>query len=124
MQNDATQKLPSGCQIVHIGSFTLNTATGELSRQGQKTQLTVQLLQVLLALVERPGELVTREELVRRLWPEGTFVDFDHSLNKAVNKLRDALGDSADQPSYIETLPRRGYRLIASVEAESGKQTG
>jgi len=69
-------------------------------------------------LLENPGELVTREELVRRLWPSGTFVDFDHSLNKAVNKLREALGDSAEQPKFIETFPRRGYRLIAPVERE------
>jgi DNA-binding winged helix-turn-helix (wHTH) protein len=70
-------------------------------------------LQVLLALLEHPGELVTREHLVALLWPSGTFVDFDDSLNKAVNKLREALGDSAEAPTFIETLPRRGYRLIA-----------
>ena len=103
-------------RVIRIGAFELDPSTGELTRDGRKTQLTVQLLQVLLALLENPGELVTREELVRRLWPEGTFVDFDHSLNKAVNKLRDALGDSADTPSYIQTFPRRGYRLIAPVE--------
>lgn len=103
-------------RVLRIGNFELDPSTGELAREGRKTQLTVQTLQVLLALVETPGQLVTREELVRRLWPEGTFVDFDHSLNKAVNKLRDALGDSADKPSYIETFPRRGYRLIAAVE--------
>ncbi|MBI3477984.1 MAG: winged helix-turn-helix domain-containing protein [Acidobacteria bacterium] len=106
-------------RVIRIGAFELHTSTGELTRDGGKAQLTVQLLQVLLALLENPGELVTREELVRRLWPSDTFVDFDHSLNKAVNKLRDALGDSADKPTYIETLPRRGYRLIAPVEKES-----
>lgn len=103
-------------RVIRIGAFELDPSTGELTRDGRKTQLTVQLLQVLLALLENPGELVTREELVRRLWPEGTFVDFDHSLNKAVNKLRDALGDSAEEPTYIQTLPRRGYRVIAPVE--------
>lgn len=110
------EKLTPSSRLIRIGAFELDPSTGELARDGRKTQLTVQLLQVLLALLENPGELVTREELVRRLWPEGTFVDFDHSLNKAVNKLRDALGDSADEPSYIQTLPRRGYRLIAPVE--------
>lgn len=110
------EKLTPSSRLIRIGAFELDPSTGELTRDGRKTQLTVQLLQVLLALLENPGELVTREELVRRLWPEGTFVDFDHSLNKAVNKLREALGDSADTPSYIQTLPRRGYRLIAPVE--------
>lgn len=110
------EKLTPSSRLIRIGAFELDPSTGELSRDGGKTQLTVQLLQVLLALLENPGELVTREELVRRLWPEGTFVDFDHSLNKAVNKLRDALGDSAEDPSYVQTFPRRGYRLIAPVE--------
>ena len=110
------EKLTPSSRLIRIGAFELDPTTGELARDGRKTQLTVQLLQVLLALLENPGELVTREELVRRLWPKGTFVDFDHSLNKAVNKLREALGDSADTPSYIQTLPRRGYRLVATVE--------
>lgn len=104
---------------IRIAEFLLDTRTGELQSDGRKTLLTAQVLEVLLALAERPGELVTREELVARLWPAGTFVDFDHSLNKAVNKLRDTLGDSADRPSYIETLPRRGYRLIAPVSRNS-----
>jgi len=112
------QKPTPSSRVIRIGAFELDPATGELTRNGRKTQLTVQLLQVLLALLENPGELVTREELVRRLWPSGTFVDFDHSLNKAVNKLREALGDSAEQPKFIETFPRRGYRLIAPVERE------
>jgi eukaryotic-like serine/threonine-protein kinase len=112
------QKSTPSSRVIRIGAFELDPATGELTRNGRKTQLTVQLLQVLLALLENPGELVTREELVRRLWPSGTFVDFDHSLNKAVNKLREALGDSAEQPKFIETFPRRGYRLIAPVERE------
>src|SRR5882724_7889716 len=90
-------------RVIRIGAFELDPTTGELTRDDCKVQLTVQLLQVLLALLDNPGELVTREELVRRLWPSGTFVDFDHSLNKAVNKLREALGDSADEPTYIET---------------------
>ena len=102
-------------RAIRIGEFELDTRTGELSGAGRKLLLTVQPLQVLLVLLERPGELVTREELVRRVWPADTFVDFDHGLNKAINKLRDALQDSAESPSFIETLPRRGYRLIAPV---------
>jgi TolB-like protein/DNA-binding winged helix-turn-helix (wHTH) protein len=102
-------------RVIRVGEIDLDTRTGELSGVGRKIQLTVQPLQVLLVLLEHPGELVTREELVNRVWPAGTFVDFDHSLNKAVNKLRDALGDSADAPRFIETLPRRGYRIIAPV---------
>lgn len=106
-------------RVIGVGTYDLNTRTGELTGDGRKIQLTVQPLQVLLALLDHPGELVTREELVARVWPAGTFVDFDHSLNKAVNKLRDALEDSAEQPRYIETLPRRGYRLIAPITASS-----
>jgi TolB-like protein/DNA-binding winged helix-turn-helix (wHTH) protein len=100
---------------IQIGSLGLDPRTGELSRNGKTTKLSLQPLQVLLILLEHPGELITRDELVRRVWGEGTFVDFDHGLNKVVNKLRDALGDSAEQPAYIETLPRRGYRVIAPV---------
>jgi TolB-like protein/DNA-binding winged helix-turn-helix (wHTH) protein/Tfp pilus assembly protein PilF len=99
-------------------SFTLNARTGELSNSGQKTPLREQPFLLLLALLERPGDLVTREELVRRLWPNGTFVDFDRSLNKAVNHLRDTLGDSAENPRFIETLPRKGYRFIAPVSPD------
>ncbi len=109
------EKPTPSATLIRVGTFELNTRTGELSGEGRKVQLTVQPLKVLLALLERPGELVTREEIVRRVWPADTFVDFDHSLNKAVNKLRDALGDSAEEPRYIETLPRRGYRVIAPV---------
>ena len=74
-----------------------------------------QALQLLAALLERPGDLVTREELRERLWPESVFTDFEHGLNKAVNKLRRALDDLRDEPRYVETLPRRGYRLVAAV---------
>ncbi len=96
--------------------FELNARTGELTSSNGKTiGLTQQPAEILLALLERPGDLITREELVRRLWPTGTFVDFDRSLNKAVNKLREALHDSAERPQFIETLPRRGYRFIAPV---------
>ena len=80
-----------------------------------KLKLVGQPFEVLAMLLERPGQLVTREELRARLWPTDTFVDFDHGLNAAVNKLRDALSDSAEKPNYVETLPRRGYRFISAV---------
>ena len=83
-----------------------------------RVRLQEQPFQVLAFLVERAGEVVTREELRQKLWPADTFVDFDHSLNTAVNKLREALGDSASSPRYVETLARRGYRFLASVERQ------
>src|SRR5215470_14952736 len=98
-----------------FGAFKLNVQTGELSNDGKKLQLRDQPLKLLLAMLEQPGELVTREELVRRVWPDGTFVDFDRGLNKAVLHLREALGDSAEHPQFIETLPRKGYRFVAPV---------
>jgi TolB-like protein/DNA-binding winged helix-turn-helix (wHTH) protein/Tfp pilus assembly protein PilF len=98
-----------------FGAFKLNAQTGELSNDGKKLQLRDQPLKLLLAMLEQPGELVTREALVRRVWPDGTFVDFDRGLNKAVLHLREALGDSAERPQFIETLPRKGYRFVASV---------
>src|SRR4051812_28685783 len=98
--------------------FTLDVKTGELRHQGKRTHLRHQPLQILLTLLEQPGELVTREALVKRLWPAGTFVVFDRGLNKAINHLREALGDSVEQPRFIETLPRKGYRFIAPVSKE------
>jgi len=95
--------------------FSLDVRTGELTCAGKKIQLREQSLQLLLALLERPGELVTREELMGRLWAPGTVVDSDRGLNKAMKHLREALGDSADQPRFIETFPRRGYRLLVPV---------
>jgi TolB-like protein/DNA-binding winged helix-turn-helix (wHTH) protein/Tfp pilus assembly protein PilF len=103
-------------QLFCFGGFELDLRSGELRKQGIKVRLQEQPFQVLSMLLERPGEVVTREELRQRLWPEDTFVDFDHSLNTAVNKLREALSDSADAPRFVETLPRRGYRFIAPVE--------
>jgi DNA-binding winged helix-turn-helix (wHTH) protein len=97
--------------------FEADAETGELRKRGRRIALQGQPLEVLLMLLERPGEVVTRAEIHQRLWPEGTFVDFDHSLNTAVNKLRDLLGDSAGNPRFIETLARRGYRFIAPVES-------
>src|ERR1700751_2174972 len=86
-------------------------------KHGLRIKLRDQPFQILLLLLARPGEVVSREELQKQLWPADTFVDFDRGLNKAVNHLRDALGDSADSPRFIETLPKRGYRFIASVDA-------
>lgn len=104
---------------VRFGPFELDVRSAELQYNGRNIALHEQPFQVLLALLERPGELVTREELVHRLWPDGTFVDYERGLNKAVNKLRDVLRDSAEAPRYIETLPRRGYRFIAPLEGGS-----
>src|SRR5580765_417005 len=98
---------------VRFAELVLDLRTHELSNNGHKLSLQEQPFQILSALLERPGELVTRDELRNRLWPSDTFVDFEHSLNKAVNRLREALEDSAEHPRFIETLPRRGYRWIA-----------
>ena len=89
--------------------------SAELSHNGETVRLPEQPFQILRLLIERRAEVITREELRQQLWPADTFVDFDRSVNSAMKKLRDALGDSADAPTYIETLPRRGYRLIAPV---------
>lgn len=102
---------------LRFGSFEADLGAGELRKGGLKIKLHAQSFTVLAMLLERPGEVVTREELQQRLWPSETFVDFEHGLNKAVNKLREALGDDADTPRYIETLPRRGYRFLAPVSA-------
>src|SRR5882762_10119408 len=98
---------------VRFGVFEADFRSGELRKSGLKIKLHAQPLAVLRVLLERPGEIVTREELQQKLWGDDTFVDFEHGLNKAINKLRDALSDKADTPRYIETLPRRGYRFIA-----------
>src|SRR5208282_690030 len=102
--------------IVRFGPFKLDLRTAELQYNGTKTRLAEQPFQVLVQLGEHPGEVVTREELRQRLWSSDTFVDFDHGLNTAVKRLRHALGDSAENPRYIETLPRHGYRLMVPVE--------
>ena len=101
--------------IVCFGEFELDLRTGELRSNGHHVILQEKPFQILTALVEQPGEMVTREELIKRLWPAGTFVDFDLGLNKAVNRLREALADSAEQPRFIETFPKRGYRFIPPV---------
>jgi len=99
-----------------FGLYEVNESSGELRKNGDRLRLQEQPFQVLLMLLESPGEVISREELRERLWPADTFVDFDHSLNTAINKLREALGDTAGNPRFIETLPRRGYRFIAPVE--------
>jgi TolB-like protein/DNA-binding winged helix-turn-helix (wHTH) protein len=102
----------------HFGVFELDPLSGELYKHGIRVKLQDQPFQVLVVLLERPGEMVTREELRQRLWGHDTYVDFDHSLNISINKLRDALGDSATSPRFIETLPRRGYRFLAPVAVD------
>jgi TolB-like protein/DNA-binding winged helix-turn-helix (wHTH) protein/Tfp pilus assembly protein PilF len=102
--------------MIYFGGFELDPRTGELNKNGLRIRLPEQSLQVLALLLNNPGEMVTREELCRELWPNGTFVDFDHGLNAAVNRLRVALHDSAEEPRFIETVARRGYRFIAPVQ--------
>jgi DNA-binding winged helix-turn-helix (wHTH) protein len=108
---------------VRFGVFELDLDTRELRTKRRKLSLQEQPFLILALLLERPGQLVTREELVKRVWTSDTFVDFDHSLNKAVNRLRDALGDSADHPRFIETLPRRGYRFIAPISGNGSVES-
>jgi TolB-like protein/DNA-binding winged helix-turn-helix (wHTH) protein/Tfp pilus assembly protein PilF len=104
--------------IFRFGAFEVDSRTGELRKNGMRIRCQEQPLQVLVALLERPGELLSREELRQRVWLEDTFVDFDHALNTAVKKIRAALNDEADSPRYLETVPRRGYRFIAPVKTE------
>src|SRR4029077_5739428 len=99
-------------KLIRFGVFELDRRSGELRRKGAKIRLQEQPFQVLSLLVERSGEVVTREELRDKLWPADTFVDFDHGLNAAIKRLRDALGDSAENPRFVETVTRRGYRFI------------
>jgi len=99
-----------------FGPFEVNAGSGELFKHGVRVRLSRQPLQILLALLEQPGEVVTREQLLAKIWAEGTFVDFEHSLNAAVNRLRQSLNDSAEKPRYIETVPARGYRFIGTLD--------
>src|SRR5437899_6718455 len=107
--------------VVRFGVFEVDLRAGELRKNGSKLKLAGQPFQVLTILLERPRELVTREELQKRLWPD-TFVDVDHNLNTAINKIREVLGDSAESPRFVETLPRRGYCFIAPVERRGESQ--
>src|SRR5271168_1539985 len=103
-------------RLLRFDNFELDVRASELRKRGVKLRLQGQPLQVLAALLNRPGDLVTREELRAQIWTSDTFVDFDHSLHNAIARLREVLNDSAEKPRYIETLPRRGYRFIAPVE--------
>src|SRR4051812_45203705 len=100
-----------------FGTFEVDVPARELRKGGIRIRLQDQPFEILAMMLDRPGEVVTREELSQRLWPAGTFVDFEHSLNAAVKRLRAALGDEADNPRFVETLHRRGYRFIAPVES-------
>jgi TolB-like protein len=106
---------------IRFGLFELDPLKGDLRRQGIKVAIHEQPLEVLRALIERPGEVVTRQELQQRLWREDTFVEFDNNLNNAISRLRECLGDSADNPRFIETIPRRGYRFVAPVANAPGR---
>ena len=107
---------PRPARRYRFGAFEADATTGELRRQGILIKLNAQPFQVLFMLLERPGELLTREEISRELWPDGTFVDYEHGVNSAVNRIREALGDTASNPRFIVTLARRGYRFVAPVE--------
>src|SRR5688572_23907589 len=107
---------PTG-QTYRFGDFAFDPSSGELHRHGVKVRLQEQPFQILMLLLARPGEVVTREQVRQALWPGDTFVDFDAGLNSAIKRLRDALGASAEEPHVVETLPRRGYRFVAPVES-------
>src|ERR1700692_205888 len=110
--------------IQRFGVFEVDVRSGELRKQGVRIKLQEQPFHILTVLLQRPGEVVTREQLRSENWPADTFVDFDNGLNTAINKLREALGDSAESPRFIETMPRRGYRFIAPVTGPDGTARG
>src|SRR5215475_3125291 len=112
---------PPGSQVVCFGVYEADLRAGELRKQGVRVRLPEQPFQLLAILLEHPGEVVTRETLQKRLWPDGTFVDFEQGLNAAVKRLRETLDDSAETPRLIETLPRRGYRFIGTLEARAAR---
>src|SRR5437762_12414270 len=105
--------------VIRFGVFEVDLPAGRIRRNGLRVHLQDQPFRVLAMLLERPGEVVAREELQKRLWPADTFVDFDHSLNTAIKKLRLALCDDKENPRFIETLPKRGYRVMGSVKQPS-----
>src|SRR5258708_4763655 len=106
----------TSARIVRFGIFEVDLNELELRKNGLRLKLPEQPFQILTMLLERPGEIITRDELRNRLWQTDTFVDFDHGLNNAVMRLREVLGDSSDNPRFVETIPRRGYRFIAHVD--------
>jgi DNA-binding winged helix-turn-helix (wHTH) protein len=103
-----------------FGEFELDVDAGELRRHGRRLRLQPQPFKLLVLLTRRSGSLISREEIRRELWPDGTFVDFDQAVNFAIKQIRDVLRDAAERPLYIETVPRRGYRFIAPVDAGAG----
>src|SRR5579864_3889099 len=111
-------------RVMRFGVFEVDLASGELRKNGTRVRLQEQPFRVLTMLLERPGEMVTREELRSALWPDDTFVDFDHGLNTAVNKVREALSDAAANPRFVQTVARRGYRFIAPVEDQRSAAWG
>src|SRR6202008_372612 len=112
------EDLAHSAKFVRFGTFEVDLRAGELWKSGRKRKLEGQPFSVLAILLERPGEVVTREELQKRLWPD-TFVDVDHNLNAAINKIREVLSDSAESPRFVETRPRREYRFVAPVTGNS-----
>jgi TolB-like protein/DNA-binding winged helix-turn-helix (wHTH) protein/Flp pilus assembly protein TadD len=116
--------MQSDPQTVRFGTYTVSLQSGELYKNGIKIKLPEQSFQILTSLLERPGDVVTRKELEEKLWPDGTVVDYEHSVNAALKRLREALNDSADNPRFVETLPRRGYRFIAPVERPGANAHG
>src|SRR5678815_3769674 len=106
---------PSGGGTLRFSVFEIDTRSGELRKRGVRVPLQQQPFRILTRLVERPGEIVTREAIRQELWPADTYVDFEQGINAAVKRLREALGDSAETPLFVETLPKRGYRFIAGV---------
>src|SRR6266481_9771790 len=111
--------IPSQPRVVKFGVFEVDLQAGEVRKAGMRQKLVGQPFQVLQALLERPKEIVTREELRERIWPGNAFVDYELALKKAINRLREVLGDSADSPHFIETIPRRGYRFIGRIAPPS-----
>src|SRR5437762_10742992 len=120
--------IPSQSRVIKFGVFEVDLQAGEVRKAGMRQRLAGQPFQVLQVLLEHPQEIVTREELRQRMWPGNTFVDYELALKKAVNRLREVFGDSAESPHFIETVPRRGYRFIGTIvppsaPAESGEQS-
>jgi eukaryotic-like serine/threonine-protein kinase len=111
-------------RLIQFSIFEMDLASREFYKQGRKVKMQSQPFEVLAALVDRPGEVVSREELKQQLWPSESAGDFDQGLNKAINKVREALGDSAERPRFVQTLPRLGYRFIGSIQKESGAELG
>src|SRR5271168_3972276 len=111
------RQLPGTNGTIRFGTFEADLRSGEVRKSGSRIKLQEQPFKVLQILLEHPGDLVTREELQSRIWPKESFGDFDHAVNVAIGKLRTALGDSPDNPLFIETVPRRGYRFVGKLES-------